>query len=34
MADEILSRIPDDIKKFCGNAPQFDDSTQMVIRVL
>jgi len=33
-AGEILSCILDDMKKFCGNAPQFDDITLMVIRVL
>jgi len=33
-ADEILARILDDMKKFCGSVPQFDDITLMVIRVL
>jgi len=32
-AKEILSRILDDLNKFCGSAPQYDDITLMVIRV-
>jgi len=32
-AKEILAHILDDLKKFCGNAPQYDDITLMVIQV-
>ncbi|MEN6395819.1 MAG: SpoIIE family protein phosphatase [Methanoregula sp.] len=32
-AKEILAHILDDLKKFCGKAPQYDDITLMVIRV-
>jgi len=32
-AKEILARILDDLTKFCGNAPQYDDITLMAVRV-
>jgi serine phosphatase RsbU (regulator of sigma subunit) len=33
-ANEIPSRVPEDMKKFCGNAPQSDDITLMATRVV
>jgi sigma-B regulation protein RsbU (phosphoserine phosphatase) len=33
-ANEILPRVPDDMKKFCGNAPQSDDIPLMATRVV